>query len=303
MVRADDGTRLAAYVDGPDSGARATLVLAHGWTLDHRTWDRVVHGLRAADPELRVVRYDQRGHGASAHGPKRPTIRRLGDDLAGVVRALAPDGDVVLAGHSMGGMSILAMAGRYPELVAHRVRGVALVATAASLAGEGGDHFAGAVGAPARWRGVASRALPWAMRALAAAPVTLRLPSRDPAGTRALLFGREAAHEDVTATHELVGANPAATLGRYFVALQGHDEMAALAHLASVPTSILVGSRDRLTPRRFSDVMAAELPHATYDVYEGAGHMLPLERTDEVTAHLLRLAGAGQGATASEARR
>src|SRR6478609_1716133 len=99
-VRADDGTPLAAWVDGPDDGPSATVVLAHGWTLDHTSWDRVAAALGAADPALRVVRYDQRGHGASGRGTRRPTIRRLGDDLACVIGELAPSGPLVLAGHS-----------------------------------------------------------------------------------------------------------------------------------------------------------------------------------------------------------
>ena len=299
-VFTDDGTRLAAWVDEPaDHDPTATVVLAHGWTLDHSTWDRVTRALTAADPHLRVVRYDQRGHGASAPGRSRPSIRRLGDDLATVVDNLAA-GPVVLAGHSMGGMSILALAGRHPDLVAGRVAGVGLVSTSASLAGEGGGHFAAAVGASPRFHRLAARLLPWVMRLLAVLPRRVRLPGQRLEGSRALLFGHGADDADVSSTHAVIAANPAATVGRFFLALSAHHELDALPALTEVPTSILVGSRDRLTPRRFSDVIAEALPEADYEVVEGAGHMLPLERVDTVTSHLLALTRARQVPTGQE---
>jgi len=304
-VRADDGTPLAAWVDGPDDapgdGSNVTVVLAHGWTLDHSSWDRVARALSAADPALRVVRYDQRGHGASGRGTRRPTIRRLGDDLACVIGELAPSGPLVLAGHSMGGMSILAMAGAHPGLVGDRVAGVGLVSTAASLVQEDAGHFASASGAPPRLRRVAARALPWLMRLLAALPGRVRVRGQRLEGSRALLFGRGAEESDVTSTHRVITANPAATIGRFFLALSAHHELDALPVLADVPTAVLVGSADKLTPPRFSAVIAQALPGAHHEVLHGAGHMLPLERTETVTEHLLRLArgsrvGAGQEA-------
>lgn len=308
-VRTDDGTRLAAWVDGPAEPS-ATLVLAHGWTLDHSTWGRVAEALTQADPGVRVVRYDQRGHGASDRGRGRPTIRRLGDDLASVVRDLAPRGRVVLAGHSMGGMSILAMVARHPGLVTERVAGVGLVSTSASLAGEDAGHFASAAGAPPRLRRLAARVLPWVMRLLGALPTWVRVRGQRLEGSRALLFGHPADDADVASTHAVIIANPVSTVGRYFMALSRHHEVDALPLLAEVPTSILVGSRDRLTPRRFSDAMAEALPHADYEVCEDAGHMLPLERVHTVTSHLLALSrhepgapepvGSGQGVSGEE---
>ena len=110
-------------------------MLGHGWILDHRSWLPV---LRTLDPSLRVVLWDQRGHGAStlADGSREVgeehRAGRLGADLREVLTQLAPpDEQVVLGGHSMGGMTILAYAGLAPTEFAQRVRGVALVSTAA----------------------------------------------------------------------------------------------------------------------------------------------------------------------------
>lgn len=120
-----DGTALHVRTSGPMDSA-LTLVLVHGWTQDHRTWDSVVERL---DPSVRVLRYDLHGHGGSAPASQATaTIPQLADDLAELITSRM-NGPVVLAGHSMGGMTIMELAERHPDLVASRVAGVAFVAT------------------------------------------------------------------------------------------------------------------------------------------------------------------------------
>ncbi|NBH08447.1 alpha/beta fold hydrolase, partial [Amycolatopsis sp. SID8362] len=123
---ASDGAALHVAESGPASSA-VTLVLVHGWTQDHRTWDFVLPHL---DPGVRVLRYDLRGHGGSAHArPGSATIARLADDLAELIASRVPEGPVVLAGHSMGGMTLMVLAERHPSLVRDRLAGAAFVAT------------------------------------------------------------------------------------------------------------------------------------------------------------------------------
>ena len=122
-VPMDDGAVLHATIDGPDD-APVTVVLAHGWTLAQAAWDDVAALLRprAAAGELRVIRYDQRGHGRSIWGCAGITIDCLGDDLAALLDQLVPSGPVVLGGHSMGGMTIMCLAAARPELFGERIR-------------------------------------------------------------------------------------------------------------------------------------------------------------------------------------
>ncbi len=277
-VLTDDGALLSVQVhDAGRTGARGgeptTLVLGHGWTLSHRSWDRVVERLTGR-PGLRVVTWDQRGHGGStlAGGRLRErglTIRRLGHDLDTVLASVAPDGPVVLAGHSMGGMTIMAYAGLHPDTVAQRVRGVALVATSC--------------GGMARGRPAVEK---HALRALAlglAIPAGRVITTR---GQRHLLFGDVADPQAVEDTRRQVASTRLTTLGGFHAALMGHDERASLEALSATPVRVLVGDKDRLTSPRHSRAIVEALPHARLDVIPGAGHMLPVEATDCVTGHL-----------------
>ena len=123
-----DGTRLALHWQGPRNAA-LTVVLAHGWTLDSRAWGPVADPLAYGPSGVRVLCYDHRGHGRSDPAPPgTTTIAQLADDLADLLRG-AVEGPVVLAGHSLGGMTIMGLAERHPELVAQRVVGAAFLAT------------------------------------------------------------------------------------------------------------------------------------------------------------------------------
>ncbi|MEU6643678.1 alpha/beta fold hydrolase [Saccharomonospora sp. NPDC046836] len=274
-----DGTRLRVDLTGP-AGGQATLVLIHGWTQDRRTWDRVLAEL---PPGQRVVRYDLRGHGGSA--PARQgtaTIDQLADDLAELIAARVPSGRLVLAGHSMGGMTIMALAERHPELVSGRVDGVAFVATSS------GDMHRITLGLPGVLGGGAARAerrLAELLLAYRKDVLPLR-PGAARAGARWLVFGRRARREDVVAVvDQLLCAHPA-SIGGFQNAISLHDRRVALAALRNTTALVLAGEADRLCPVRHAEAIASELPGARLVLYPGAGHMLPQERAAEVAARL-----------------
>ncbi|NMH97153.1 alpha/beta fold hydrolase [Pseudonocardia acidicola] len=284
-ARGADGTRLHVEVDGPanasDSGV--TVVLAHGWTLDARSWGPVTARLVGGASAPRVVRFDHRGHGRSAAvDPESMTLEQLADDLAEVIGQVAPEGPLVLGGHSMGGMTVMALAERHPELVARRVAGVALVATAS---GGTTEQFLGL--AP---RGLA--AVQRAERRLYASRWWTRreLLSKRPAmlnpGMRWLLLGPGVEREALRITSECVAACRPATLSGFRPTLEAHERDAALAAFATIRTTVLVGSRDRLTPVRAARRISTALPSASLTIFPEAGHMLPVERVAGVTARL-----------------
>ncbi|MGE9808546.1 alpha/beta fold hydrolase [Janibacter sp. G1551] len=274
-VLAPDGAMVHAREFPSRSGDRdaPTLVLAHGWTLSHGSWLPVIERLQEAH-DVRVVAYDQPGHGRSTLGAPRPTIRDLGHVLAAVLDRTVGRGPVVLGGHSMGGMTIMAFAGLHPDRVADQVRGVGLVSTAAIVRG----HLS-----------VPGQSL--LMGTLAAVPGRLRPPPVPAAVFARTIFGPGADKGGVRAATRIMNRTPARTTGRFFAALDAHDERESLAVLGQVPTEVLVGTRDILTPRRWAKEIADAIPGSRLTEFEGRGHMLTYEETDAVAASLGRLLG------------
>ncbi|MFY1672461.1 alpha/beta fold hydrolase [Plantactinospora sp. WMMB334] len=284
QVRLSDGVRLHADVAGPET-APLTVVLLHGWTLDRRTWHRQVAGLREAYGDtLRVVRYDARGHGRSDPTSLRSaTLDRLGDDLAEVLARVAPSGRVVLVGHSMGGMTVMEYAHRHPADFARRVAGVVFVATTA----EGHAHTAYGVPAPlarliriaeTTGAGLLARCRGWRTPGplLQALRPTLRW----------LLFGDTCDPADIRLTTSAVARASLVSVGGFRPSIGAQHRLETLSTLREVPTAALVGDRDRLTPPPCTESIAAALPSAELTVCPGGGHMLMLERPEEVTAAL-----------------
>jgi pimeloyl-ACP methyl ester carboxylesterase len=246
-----------------DSGAVSTVVLAHGWTLTRASGIPVGERLVAAG--VRVVVYDQRGHGESSFLRDQPTVRMLGDDLAAVLDVVSPRGRVVLGGHSMGGMTVMAYAGLHPEDFRSRVAGTVLVATSA---GE----------LQTRLHALEARAMALAAR-MPRIPAGRFVTTR---GQRRLLFGADADPSQVQLTRDMVASTPLPTMGRFYGALGEHDESEALTQLDGIPTVVLVGDRDKLTPPRHGERLAELIPHAKLRTLPGRGHMLMYEATEDV---------------------
>lgn len=300
-VRTDDGAELHAVVDGWDD-APVTLVLAHGWTLAQAAWDDVADLLepRITDGALRLIRYDQRGHGRSTWGRYADdvaelSIDQLGADLGDVIDQLAPTGPVVLGGHSMGGMTIMCLAAARPELFGDRVRGVALVSTSAGDLAPAGETLAERLQlrlAP----GLVTVAIGGA-RALER--LRQLLPPSHPRHrrmVRELLYGADATDDMVVAGAEIMHASTVRAFAAFYPALGEHDKREELDALAEVPVEILVGETDRLTPERHSRRLAEALPHANLEIVERTGHMLPQERPQLAVEAIDRLLTAATSA-------
>jgi pimeloyl-ACP methyl ester carboxylesterase len=293
-VPLSDGVRLHAEEYG-DPDAPVTVLLLHGWTLDRHIWHRQVTGLPETGVPARIVVYDARGHGRSGPARRRTaTLAQLGEDLAEVIRAVAPSGPVVLAGHSLGGMTIMEYADRHPDEFAQRVAGLVFVSTTA----EGARHTSyGLPSALARAVRVAEVAGAGLLAYLGAYRPhrLLKIPLRP--GLRWLLFGDPADPADIGLALTSVVGTSLGAIGGFRASIGAQQRLETLAALPAVPTAVLVGDRDRLTPRACSEAIAAAVPGAELTVCPGAGHMLTLERAAEVTTALARVtktASAGQ---------
>ena len=290
-VAADDGVPLVVEEIKPADGGRAdlTVVLVHGYTLDTRCWHFQRRDLpKMVQPRVRLVQYDQRSHGRSGHSSKKhSTIEQLGRDLDEVLRATAGRGPVVLVGHSMGGMAIMALAERRPKLFRDRVRAVALIGTSA---GE-----VGASGLPRPWLS-RHNPLTRGLAVLAGFQPGLVERARRTGGQvtwsiiRGLAFGdRKVSPSLVDLMDKMIGATTVEVVTDFLETIGSHDRKAALAGLRHCEVLVLGGDADRLTPFSHAEVIAAELPDAELVRVEGAGHMVMMERHELVTARLVEL--------------
>lgn len=274
-VTSADGARLYAEVHGPKDAP--AVVLAHGWTCSTAFWAPVV---RALADDHKVVVYDQRGHGRSpAAPPAGHSTGALADDLVAVLEAaLEPGERAVLGGHSMGGMTIMAASGR-PELRARAAAALLCSTGSADLAAE-------------------SRVFPLRSPRGRHRAHRLLLRSRAPLGPQSALtrrvlkyatMGPGATAAEVAACARIVHGCPAGVRARWGAVLAG-VELTGGAGGLELPTEVLVGTADRLTPpvqaRRLASVLPdfrglTELP--------GLGHMTPVEDPAAVAGRLRAL--------------
>ena len=283
-VDAGQGVRLYVAEYG-DPDAEVTVVLAHGWTLSSQLWRRQVRDLVDT---ARVVVYDHRGHGRSCSGDLDAyTLDQLGADLGAVLDAAVPTGPLLLVGHSMGGMAVMHLAARRPELFRDRVRGVALVSTSV---GELRDLD---LGLPrplsTALRLVGGRAVAGLGRVERLAERTSGLPAPMWLALRHLNFGPDAPARLVDEMARTVQGTSVGTICAFYAGLLAHDGTPGLAALRSVPTVVLVGEHDRLTPVSHARSLAAALPDSRLVVVPGAGHMLIQERPEAVSRELRAL--------------
>jgi pimeloyl-ACP methyl ester carboxylesterase len=284
-VVASDGVALHVEIDGsPD--APLTVVFMHGFTL---RMDAFHFQRRDLADAARLVFYDQRSHGASGRSdPDRCTIDQLGKDLDAVLQAVAPAGPVVLVGHSMGGMTILALADQRPELFGDRVVGVGLLSTST------GQIAKEIVGVPGWVSRLVNPALPRGAKLVRKRATVIERGRRVGSDfgfivTRYLSFGPGVPPSLVAFMEQMLLDTPVEVMSQFFDTFLSHDKLEALDVLRSVPVLISCGTRDVLTPLSHSELMAARLPDAELQVLQDAGHMAKLEQHQEVNAGLRRL--------------
>jgi pimeloyl-ACP methyl ester carboxylesterase len=286
-VTTDDGVPLHVEFDGKLE-APLTVVFSHGFTARLVEWEFQRAALR---DRARLVLWDQRGHGRSGWTKlTSATIDRTGRDLGQVLDAVAPTGPVVLVGHSMGGMSVMALARQRPELFGTRVVGVFLLATSAGGLVETGI-LARAVKLVRRLH-----LLPLYLRLLQLmAPALERFRRRGTAIgrrlVRRLLFGADDADlANVIIVQNLLEETPYPVAMAFYATFLDHDETAALEVLRRIPVTVVAATHDRLTPAAHGRQIAEAIgPNAELVVVPGAGHSVNLTRTEVVDQALIDL--------------
>ncbi|MFF9057403.1 alpha/beta fold hydrolase [Streptomyces sp. NPDC101213] len=326
---ADDGTELYYEVDdvepqgGPANRRRrlfgrkaplpVTVVFSHGYCLTQDSWHFQREALRGV---VRTVHWDQRSHGRSARGAAQLrdgeplTIEQLGRDLKAVIDAAVPEGPIVLVGHSMGGMTVMALAAQFPELILERVVATAFVGTSSGRLGE--VNF----GLPVAGVNAVRRVLPGVLKALGQQAALVEKGRRATADLFAGIIKRYSfASRDVDPAvarfaERMIEGTPIDVVAEFYPAFTDHDKTEALACFSDMPVLVLAGIGDLVTPSEHSEAIADLLPDAELVLVPDAGHLVMLEHPEVVTdrlADLLTRAGAvpagvtvgGYGSTSS----
>ncbi|KOG88472.1 lipase, partial [Streptomyces varsoviensis] len=288
------------------------VVFSHGYCLGQDAWHFQRAALRGA---VRGVYWDQRSHGRSERGRAQRASRErvgeaedsapvsidlLGRDLKAVIDAAAPEGPLVLVGHSMGGMTMMALAAQYPGLVAERVVGAAFIGTSA------GNLADVNYGLPVVGMNAVRRVLPGVLKALGSQADLVEKGRRATADLFAGIikrysFGAKDVDPGVARFAErLIEATPIDVVAEFYPAFAEHDKIEALCAFDHMPALILAGAGDLITPSEHSEAIAAALPDAELTLVPDAGHLVMLEHPETVNARLaevLAAAGAGEALT------
>jgi 3-oxoadipate enol-lactonase len=241
------------------SGSGSALLLFHAFPLGLSMWEAQAEALSATH---RVVRFDARGFGGSAPGEGPLTMERIADDGAALLDHLGI-ARAVVGGCSMGGYAAFAFVRRHPQ----RLAGLVLQ-----------DTRAGADSAEAQ-----------ANRATLAARV---LAEGAPAAVEAFLpkLVGETSHRErpalVAGLQERILASSPQGIANALHGLAARVDSRETLPTIGVPTLVLVGAEDVLTPPAEASTMSAAIPRARLDVIPRAGHLANLENPEAVNAAL-----------------
>jgi pimeloyl-ACP methyl ester carboxylesterase len=285
VVTTPDGVPLAVREAGPVD-APLTMVFAHGFCLRMGAFHFQRKRLGEQwGPDVRMVFYDQRGHGQSGEAdPETYTLTQLGQDLESVLQEVAPRGVIVLVGHSMGGMTVLSHARQFPEQYGRRIVGAALISSAAE----------GVTRSPLGeiLKNPALEAVRFTARSAPKLMHRGRNVSRSLVGPilRAASFSDLRVSRSLDAfSQRMMNGTPIATMVGFLHALEVHDETGGLWTLLRIPTLIACGDHDLLTPDECSRKMAASLPQSELVIVTGASHLALLDKPDAINDGLIRL--------------
>jgi len=254
-VKTDDGARLAIR----RSGSGPTVVLVHGLTGNRDDWGPVAR--RLITDGFEVVAIELRGHGDSSPGRDGYGPRRLAGDLAQALSALDLS-DVILVGHSMGGIASMTLMLEHPELAAERVRKLAVVASTATLQ------------QPQTRYGLQFLSVELLDR-------FTRFDERLRLGTGLVAFGRHPNLELVDYLIESTARCPHDVRREATAALVDY-EISDQLHRIGHDTLVIGGTNDWLTPLRYSRQIANGIPRARLQIINGGGHMIMFEAADRI---------------------
>lgn len=267
-----DGINIHTFRVGPDDKDAPTVVFIHGFTLAAEVYFMQVDYLQQRFPQVKSVLIDARGHGSTGRvDPELCTVEGTANDVMAAIKQHAPEGELILVGHSLGGLTALNLIKRADAELKQRIRGIVLVATSIeSLSTQGipqvlasplADNVKNAVeAAPNDARKFREHAAKFLAPTLATA-----------------VFQRDTDSEIIEFHAAMIHETPLDTFVGFFDDLQEHEELDAADALCDVSGFVLAGEHDDVTPISQADRICEVWPKAHLQIAEGAGHMIPLE--------------------------
>lgn len=286
IVRAEDGTELYTETDEPEGypADGVTVIFSHGFQINQDSWHFQRKHLREAG--VRAVYWDQRCHGRSRRGdPANSNIDQLGRDLAAVIAVTAPKGPIVLVGHSMGGMTIIALAAQHPELFGPRVKAALLCGTSA------GGFNTVTFGMPAAFASFAHAHLSDVAGLIASRKELIQsLQSGSSQGSAAFTkltqLGPKAPKSVAAFLASMMAKMPLDAMVEFLPAMEAYEHHDDLPALSAIKVTVLTGDRDTVLPQSHGRSIANSIDGAEFWVLDGVGHLAPLEAPAKVNNRL-----------------
>jgi pimeloyl-ACP methyl ester carboxylesterase len=248
-----NGTSISYEESGTASGG-APIVLLHGFPLDSRVWKAQRDALSKTH---RVITPDLRGFGKSPSADAF-TMESVADDVHALLSDLGML-PVILGGLSMGGYAALAYAKKYPT----DLKGLILVDTRAEA-----DTPDGRQGRDKMIESVRAKGSPAAAEAMMPKMLAPDTPTKMPDVAREL--------------RTIMEAQPPRTIENALVALRDRPDFCKDLPSIAVPTLILVGEADAITPPAMAETLNKNIPSSQLVVIKNAGHMTPMEQPEQV---------------------
>jgi len=249
---------IAVYYEDTASSGTA-IVFIHGFPFNHTTWDPQWEAFKGS---FRLVRYDQRGHGQSDTGDGQFPLEFLVDDLIGLLDSLKIP-KAVLCGLSMGGYVALRAVERNPE----RVAGLVLCDTKSEA-----DTTQAKISRSNAIKTIKNKSLSEFCEPFLANVLAPETRIQKP--------------EIVEAIRKIIMGNSAMGICGALLALAGRTDTTDALPAIKVPTLILVGEKDTVTPPLLSEKMKAAIPQAKMAIISSAGHLSNYENPYVFNQHL-----------------
>jgi pimeloyl-ACP methyl ester carboxylesterase len=272
-ITLEDGATLFVEEVGAESPRAA--VFLHGSALRTDQW----HYQMAGIGYHRLVFFDLRGHGLSQpKGEAAYSIETLAGDLGWLISELGLE-EVVLVGHSVGGMIGMRLCLKRPELLGSRIKGLVLANTTHGpivdtiIGGAVAVRLERLLRRPLDVVGTQSRRIDVLRRVVRPSDAVFW-------GVALAAFGTHPSASQIDFTYDMLSETPTDVI---LDLVRSYRDVDVTDHLSeiNVPCLVVAGSHDRLTLPAASERLAEELPKAELRMLEGCGHMSMLERHAE----------------------